>query len=174
MVDLLLQGSAVLSGCGIYRYELRRTITASDRVAAFIMLNPSTADAEQDDPTIRRCIGFARALGCGKLIVANLFAFRATKPGDMKRARDPVGPINDQYIFTSARKAMMSGGPIICAWGAHGSFRDRDMAVLAMLHREGMDAMSLGETAANMPRHPLYLRGDCKPLLYRKEPRDAN
>lgn len=164
--DLILRGSAVISPCGLYRYRLGRRVTASDRVALFVMLNPSTADAEQDDPTIRRCIGFARSWGCGKLLVVNLFAFRATKPADMMAASDPIGPDNNRAILDAALDASLSGGPIICAWGAHGKFGDRDREVLAMLAALPAEPMSLGETAQNLPRHPLYLKGDCKPLPY--------
>lgn len=159
-------GSAVLSPCGLYRYCLSRRVTASNRTATFIMLNPSTADADNDDPTIQRCIGFARAWGCGRLLVANIFAFRATKPTDMLAASDPIGPDNDRAILDAALEASLSGGPVICAWGAHGKYRDRDRDVLANLAAASIEPMSLGETAQNLPRHPLYLRGDCRPLPY--------
>lgn len=167
MSDLISRGSAIMSPCGVYRYRLSRRVTASDRTATFIMLNPSTADADNDDPTIRRCIGFARAWGCGRLLVANLFAFRATKPADMMLAADPIGPDNDRAILDAANDAALSGGIVVCAWGAHGKHRNRDDDVLAMLADTQAEPMSLGETAENLPRHPLYLRGDCKPLPYR-------
>lgn len=158
---------AVLSDCGLYRYRLHRRATASDRIALFIMLNPSTADAEQDDPTIRRCIGFARAMECGRLLVVNLFAFRATSPKVMLAAADPIGPDNDKHIDQCAQDSVMSGGRIICAWGAHGSHRGRGAVVLRRLLLAGCDPVSLGETAKGMPRHPLYLSGRCAPLPYR-------
>lgn len=167
MTDLISRGSAILSPCGLYRYRLSRHVTASDRAATFIMLNPSTADADNDDPTIRRCIGFVRAWGCGRLLVTNLFAFRATKPADMLASADPVGPDNDRAILDAALDAALSGGPVICAWGAHGKHKSRDLDVLAMLAVTQAEPMSLGETAENLPRHPLYLRGDCRPMPYR-------
>ena len=168
--SLLPRGSAVISDCGGYRYRLTRWLGLQAPIATFIMLNPSTADAEQDDPTIRRCIGFARAMGCGRLAVANLFAFRATQPADMRAARDPVGPENDMYIARLAREAAETGGNIICAWGAHGKFKDRDRAVLSMLASLPIEPMALGETADKQPRHPLYLRGDSVPAPYRGRP----
>lgn len=161
-------GSAIISACGKYRYMLeRKDITASDRIATFVMLNPSTADAHKDDATIRRCKGFARLWGCGRLVVVNLFAFRATKPGDMKAAADPVGPDNDKAIWRAASEAADTGGKIVCAWGAHGSFKDRDKAVLAILGRFLIEPVSLGENADGSPKHPLYLPSDAKPIGYR-------
>ena len=161
-------GAATISACGQYRYTLeRKGITASERTATFVMLNPSTADARQDDATIRRCKAFTRVWGCGRLVVVNLFAFRATKPGDMKAAVDPVGPENDAAVFRAADEASYTGGKIVCAWGAHGKFKDRDKAVLAILERCEIEPVSLGENADGSPKHPLYLPGDAKPMAYR-------
>ena len=84
--------TAVISGCGTYRYLLTRRAGPGERAAAFILLNPSTADAATDDPTIRRCLGFARRWGCGRFFVLNLFAFRATYPAELRWADDPIGP----------------------------------------------------------------------------------
>lgn len=165
--SLLPRGTAVFSDCRRYRYRLTRWLNINAPLCTFVMLNPSTATEEQDDPTIRRCIGFARHFGCGRLIVANIFAWRATKPEDMKAAADPIGPENDAHLERIARETAESGGKLICAWGAHGKFKDRDRAVMAMLATLPIEPMSLGETAAYFPRHPLYLRGDCKPLPYR-------
>lgn len=135
------------------------------------MLNPSTADASNDDPTIRRCKGFAQAWACGRLVVVNLFAFRATKPADMKRADDPVGPDNDAHIARAALEVSRSGGHLVCAWGAHGKIKDRGRKVLAdLLAQDGAAPCSLDLTADGMPRHPLYLRGDLLPVPYRGAP----
>src|SRR3954454_15761859 len=97
-LTLSLEQNAVISACGRYRYLLSRQVGPGLRTATFIMLNPSTADATNDDPTIRRCIGFARQWGCGRLAVLNLFAVRATDPAEMKRADDPVGPENRDWF----------------------------------------------------------------------------
>lgn len=171
--SLLPRGSAIFSDCERYRYRLTRWLGIQSPLCTFIMLNPSTATAEEDDPTIRRCIGFAGAMGCGRLVVANIFAWRATKPADMRAAADPVGPENDAHIERIARDTAETGGKLICAWGTHGGFRDRDHAVMAMLATLPIEPMSLGETSAYFPRHPLYLRGDCKPLPYRGRERAA-
>jgi hypothetical protein len=165
--SLLPRGTAIFSACDRYRYRLTRHLGTQAPLCTFIMLNPSTATAEEDDPTIRRCIGFARAMGCGRLVVANIFAWRATKPGDMKAAADPIGPENDAHIERLARKTAETGGKLICAWGTHGGFMDRDRAVMAMLETLPVELMSLGETDARFPRHPLYLRNDCRPMPYR-------
>ncbi len=98
MTHILLEPNAVISECGRYRYVLTRQVGPGTRTATFILLNPSTADANNDDPTIRRCIGFARQWGCGKLTVLNLFAVRATDPQWMKAASDPVGPENKAWF----------------------------------------------------------------------------
>lgn len=144
-------GSARLSECGRYRYELWRRWEDGPHVL-FVMLNPSTADATNDDPTIRKCIGYAKRWGFGALCVANLFAFRATDPKDMKRAADPVGRDNDATLKRLANDA----GLIVAAWGAHGSHLGRDKAVLKMLPT----IKALHVTKDGSPGHPLYLRGD--------------
>lgn len=158
---------AVLSDCGLYRYRLHRRVTASDRIALFIMLNPSVADADQDDPTIRRCMGFTRALGCGMLEVVNLFAFRTKSPEVLKQASAPVGPDNDRHIHEAALETQLTGGFIVCAWGAHGKHLGRDRAVMRMLGAAGQETHSLDETKDGHPRHPLYLPSACNPMPYR-------
>src|SRR5438309_1547537 len=90
--------SATISNCQQYRYRLSRCWDESLPACMFIMLNPSTADAKVDDRTIKRCMAYARAWGYGKLYVGNLFAFRATKPKNMKAASDPVGPNNHHHL----------------------------------------------------------------------------
>ena len=109
---------AVLSECGSYRYALTRE-WADGKCVAWLMLNPSTADADIDDPTIRRCIGFARQWGYGRLVVVNLFALRATDPRVLVRNADPVGSKNDFYIA----KAMKEAQEVICAWGCQQHLR---------------------------------------------------
>lgn len=158
--------TAILSSCGRYRYLLERKVGLQSRSALFIMLNPSTADAHDDDPTIRRCKAFAKTLNCGKLAVVNLFAYRATKPKVLLGAPEPIGPENDRWIARAADDAKKSGGVVVCAWGAHGRHMDRDKQVLELLDSWDVEPVSLAETAKGMPRHPLYLRGDCKPLSY--------
>lgn len=96
--EIAFSGDAVFSPCQRYRYWLERRFSEGDGTAVFVMLNPSTATAETNDPTIRRCIGFARSWGCDYLVVVNIFAFRATDPKVMKAEADPVGSDNDRHL----------------------------------------------------------------------------
>lgn len=126
----------------------------------FIGLNPSTADETTDDPTIRRCMGFAKAWGYGALCMANLFAFRATKPEDMMSATEPIGSDNSQHLLRLGRDA----GQIVCAWGKHGRFNYMDDAVITLLHLARLDSklVCLGVNSDKTPKHPLYIRADKK------------
>ena len=152
-------GSAVLSDCERYRYLLGRE-WADGPTTVFVMLNPSTADALHNDPTIRRCISYAQDWNCGGLMVANLYAWRATDPSQLWTADDPVGPENDAHLYAAATIAAESGGPLIGAWGANAR-ADRIADVLAL---PGMDRMvALATTKTGQPRHPLYLRADLTP-----------
>lgn len=135
---------------GRYRYLLWRRWADADSLL-FIMLNPSTADAAQDDPTIRRCIGFARAWGFGGVEVVNLFAWRATLPRDLARARAPVGPHNDRAIVEAAARSRA----VIAAWGVHGALRGREAEVARLLASTRLRC--LGTTIEGAPRHPLYV-----------------
>jgi hypothetical protein len=139
------------------------------------MLNPSTADAEQDDPTIRKCMGFAERWGCGQLDVVNLFAVRATSPKDMMASTDPVGPLNKSYFdsamtthvnnYDIARSGM---GPLVCAWGVHGGFMDQDLEVMGWIDNwPTVKPMCLGITKDGHPRHPLYVSYDTPLIPYR-------
>lgn len=152
---------ATISRCETYRYTLDRIWDASLPTALFIMLNPSTADASVDDPTIRRCIGFAKRMGCGSLTVVNLFALRSTDPDALAKHPDPVGPDNDMHIALALGKRL---GCVIAAWGAHPSARTRAPAVAGLLAAHGWQVDCLGTTNAGAPRHPLYVRGDA-PLI---------
>jgi hypothetical protein len=149
------KGGAMISEDGRYRYSLERVWDAAKPTAVFIMLNPSTADANADDPTIRRCRGFAQALGYGGFVVGNLFAYRATDPGALLDVADPVGPENDATILQLAARG---DGRIICAWGTGGALKQRGRAVTLMLRDAGYETMRIGApTAGGNPRHPLYL-----------------
>jgi hypothetical protein len=153
---LQLEQNAVISPCGAYRYVLTRQVGPGERRATFIMLNPSTADALKDDPTIRRCIGFAQRWGCGQLVVLNLFAFRATDPADLKRAAAPVGPENGAW-FDRTLVDDLSVGPVVCGWGVHGAHLGQDVVVISWLHQFGVRPLALGVTKDGHPKHPLYV-----------------
>lgn len=155
---------AMLSPDGAYRFQLTRT--KSDAAAApllpsdclhFVMLNPSTADANIDDPTIRRCMGFAWGYGYRQVIVTNLFAFRATKPIALCEVEDPIGPGNDAHIVAAA----LSSAKTILAWGTFGKFMNRDEAVQKLLR--GFPTFMFGRSKINdCVKHPLYLPKDAR------------
>jgi hypothetical protein len=153
----VVHASAQLSEDGVYRYELTRRWGAGDPVR-WIMLNPSTADANVNDPTIRRCIGFARTWGYEAIVVHNLFALRATNPRELRTHPDPVGPENDAYL----RDPVAAGWLTVCAWGAHGELNSRADRALRAITGGGAVPMCLGRTKAGHPRHPLYLRSDAR------------
>lgn len=158
---------AVLSEDGQYRYSLVRRWASSGLPAQFIMLNPSIADDAVDDPTIRRCVGFARALGCAGLVVVNLYAYRATKPADLWRAEDPVGPHADTYIRIVAHRAAV-GAPLIAAWGANAK-PDRVAHVRELVASARAELTALGVTKSGAPRHPLYLPSAAVPTPWPEE-----
>jgi hypothetical protein len=147
---------ATVSECGRYRYDLRRTLGGRPgKAACFLMLNPSTAGAEKDDPTIRKCVGFTRRWGCAELVVVNLFAYRATRPRDLQAAADPVGRENRRHVMSALEHAR--GGLVVCAWGAHGAWRSQDATVRGWIREAGAEPVCLGLTNGGHPRHPLYL-----------------
>jgi len=150
--------TAVISACGKYRYLLTRPVSRRPQAVTFILLNPSTADATRDDPTIRRCIGFAQRWGCGQLVVLNLFGVRATDPADLKRAADPVGPKDEAWFARVSRKKAHGGDwLVVCGWGVHGSHLGQDSTVLGWLAAFGVKPVALGTTRDGHPRHPLYM-----------------
>ena len=150
--------SATISDCRKYRYLLSRPPVSKfpyKGTALFIMLNPSTADAEIDDPTIRRCRGFAEYWSCNGIVVANLYALRATNPKELWSSPYPVGVSNDVYLINLAREHET----VVFAFGGNAKI-DRVKQVYEIFkHR---DILCLGVTKDGMPKHPLYLKGDTK------------
>lgn len=151
---------AVLDPTGLYRYTLWREWDPAGLRVAFVMLNPSAADARRDDPTIRRCIAFAHAWGYGSLEVVNLFAYRTSRPATLQTVPDPIGPEADRYLLAAAYRAQL----VVAAWGVHGSLRGRDQAALRLL---AGPLHCLGTTRRGHPRHPLYLSRETVPVPYR-------
>lgn len=156
-----MESSAVMSDCGRYRYRLSRTWDASSPPIVFVMLNPSTADAETDDPTIRRCLGYTRRWGYGCLIVVNLYAYRTTRPGELWRVDDPVGNENDDHIRAAFDLASASTGLVVAAWGAHAA---TSRAVQVSGSAPSLTALAL--TKQGQPRHPLYIRKTAVPFRW--------
>lgn len=160
LIDVGIKTGAQFSECRVYRYALWRTWNPDAPYTLFIGLNPSTADETEDDPTIRRCIGFAKTWNTGGIVMVNLFAFRATRPADMKAASDPVGPENNRHLQMYGDSA----GLVVAAWGNHGEYRDRHREVFSIPLSENEtlgDVMQcLGTTKRQQPKHPLYIKGD--------------
>ena len=159
---------------GNYRYLLWREWDCQSPTVAFIMLNPSRADAEFNDPTITRCINFAQAWGYGRLEVVNLFAYRTAHPSLLKQAAKPVGSDNDQYVLTTAQHSEQ----VILAWGNHGTWQQQDLHILQLLKnytypswcafpRGVAPLYCLGMTKKGCPRHPLYLHHKTQLQLFR-------
>jgi len=150
--------SAIISECRKYRYELRRIWQQKLGLICWVMLNPSTADANFDDPTIRRCMGYTARWGYGGIIVVNLFALRATNPKELYKSNDPKGPENYHYIFRASWGSKLT----IVAWGTHGKHLNQNKIVLAQL----TNPHYLILTKNGDPHHPLFLRKDLEPKPY--------
>lgn len=170
MIPLMI-GDAHFSECRTYRYQLSRIWKKPDetkRNVLFIMLNPSTADAEVFDPTVRRCFGYAQRWGYNSMNVANIYAYRATDPKVMLEAEyngiDIIGlPENDLWITKQAAEAET----IICAWGAMKWSYNRAKQVasfLKMMYPYKVHCLKLSKDGC--PVHPLYQRNDLQPLFW--------
>ena len=153
---------AAFSACRRWRYLLWRRWDASKPVANFLMLNPSTADELKLDPSCTRARRYAETWGFGALIVTNLFGWRATDPGEMKAARDPVGRGNDAAILRAAREAAI----VVCAWGNQGTHLERSRKVFNFLQKNQLRLNYLKLNASGEPAHPLYLKGNLKPAPF--------
>jgi hypothetical protein len=154
-----MKTDAGFSPCRTWRYWLSRTWDETLPALVVIGLNPSTADETQDDPTIRKCIKFAKTWGFGGLVMLNLYAYRSTDPKGLKKAKDPVGPANDATILERTE-----GRQVLCAWGTHGTYLNRDLKVKRML--AGRNLVCLKQTKDGHPQHPLYLKDSTQPISY--------
>lgn len=155
----LLKGAA-FSHCRRYRYTLHRHWGNGSRVVNFIGLNPSTADETLDDPTIKKCMKFARSWGYDGIVMTNIFAWRDTSPDEMKKAVEPIGEANDKYLLTVATDASL----VIAAWSQHGSFNNRSTDVRKVLRDIPLHILKMG---ASEPWHPLYLKDSTQPIEWR-------
>lgn len=170
-----MRGWASFSACELYRYSLHRrwdaetaSLHPGDGVSVpkggrvcFCLLNPSTADAKVLDPTLKRCVTFARRWGASHMEVVNAFALRSTNPKGLKQVEDPNGKGNDRAIIRAAKRADL----VVVGWGTHAALQDRHDAVLNLL--QGVcTPHCFAVTKGGFPKHPLYLRGDSsvKPL----------
>jgi hypothetical protein len=143
--------TAVISPCGLFRNSLTRTWDEALPVLPVVMVNPSKADHQVNDPTVLRLVAFARRWGYGGILIENLNEYRSSHPFELETAADPVGPETDRHL----RALVERGGEILVAWGNNGTFRDRDKSFLQMARAAGTRLICLGTTGAGHPKHPL-------------------
>lgn len=143
---------AVFSSNRAYRYVLWRMWRSIGDYAAFIGLNPSKADEVDNDPTVKRCIAFAKAWGLSGIFMLNIFAFKATDPDEMMATASPIGRKNDEMLLRYCRKSKI----IVACWGTHGAYRNRGDDVAKRVLK-GQTIYCLGTTKNGFPKHPLYL-----------------
>jgi hypothetical protein len=147
-----IKRGAAFSRCGTYRYHLWREWDAGKPRMLLIMLNPSMADHRRDDHTITKSIAIARHLGCGRLDVGNLAAFRSSRPASLKKAEDPVGGQNDRHLA----RMLSACDVVVCAWGANANaLPGRVDAVARLIRKSGVASYALKLTSAGYPSHPL-------------------
>lgn len=156
-----MKKNAVLDKTKKYRYVLSRQWGPSNNFVNFILFNPSTADQNKDDQTVRRCINLTKSWqkydGC---YITNLFAFRTRHPKILKKSKDPVGTENNKYL----KKLVDQSKIVVIAWGIHGNFRNRDKEVLRLIGQKGL--YCLEKTKFGHPKHPLTIRRNTKPMRY--------
>ena len=154
-----INSRAAITADGLYRFSLRRQWGTYSATVCWVMLNPSTADADKDDPTIRRCVTFSKSWGYDGMVVVNLYAYRATNPAELADAVgagiDIRGPGNEAFI----RLAIQTSSIAVAAWGAHRQpIPPTDVRTIAA--NLGRPLHCLGTTKDGSPRHPLFVKGD--------------
>ncbi len=150
-----IEYGAIFDINGRYRYSLWRAWSAYHPRIAFVLLNPSTADEQRNDPTIRRCMGFARAWNFGSMEVVNLFAYRATDYRKLFKVNDPIGEENNRFLM----QAVECCSTVVLGWGTKGPLLGRDRQIMSLLAGRN-DVYCLGITKDGQPRHPLFVKGD--------------
>ena len=159
------KSTALFSRDRTYRYLLTRTVGPGDRAVNFVMLNPSTADEERNDRTLSRCIGFARGWGFGYLLVTNLSPFRSALPKDLFEHGPDPKPVEKRNLEATVEAALNSH-LVVLAYGNHGGRERKAEKTLSPLEERGIQTHTLGITMQGHPRHPLYVRGDTKPVPF--------
>jgi len=154
-----MERSATFSECRTYRYALNRVWDKSSPNILFIGLNPSKADETIDDPTILRCIKFAKEWKLGRLSIVNLFAFRSHDPKDLLTVKDPIGPKNDLIL----KKLISKHETVVLIWGNNGNYLKRNEKVLKLIK----NPLCLKINKNGAPSHPLYLKSNLKPIPYK-------
>ncbi len=152
---------ATFSHDHLYRYKLWRIRANAKKILGFIMLNPSTADEIDNDPTVARCLRRAYNLGYDGLIIGNMYAFRTTSPVELAEAGYPIGLENDRYLRGMAEIC----STIVLGWGSHAKIM-REIEVVKLIRSINPNLCHLGLTKAGQPRHPLYIAYDVEPIKY--------
>lgn len=154
--------SAIFSDGRLYRYHLTRRVGWQSTICLFIMLNPSTADETKNDPTVARCVDFAKRWGFGSLEVCNIFAYRSTEPLELRGLTEAqaVGSDNDHHIDSAITRA----DRVVCAWGNRGEMHRRGIQVRSAIILAGKIPLAFKITGAGQPIHPLYQKKDA-PLI---------
>jgi len=156
----MIVSDAVFDPTRTYRYTLTRRWKDEGRIISFIGLNPSKATETINDPTVTRCIKYAERCGYSGMHMLNIFAMRSTDPKMLYRVEDPVGPENDDYIYSTCKESDL----IVAAWGNHSAYRNREGEVLGLLQKFRL--WSFGTTKDGHPRHPLYLAANTPVQVY--------
>lgn len=149
---------ARFSRCKKYRYSLTRSWEDGSGKVVFIGLNPSTADQNQDDPTIHRCVNFAKSWGYSSIEMVNLFAYCATNPEELKMQQQAIGPANNQWIASALQESKLT----IACWGNHGSFKNRAAQIQGLYPR--LHCLAINKSG--QAKHPLYIKGTQTPFLF--------
>ena len=162
----IIDSFASFSDDRAHRYDLGRVWDYGKPTRLWIMLNPSTADEVENDPTVERC--FRRSIddGYGSFVVCNIFALRSTDPRVLYKHADPIGEKNDEVILGWCRDVFDEGkqGQIVCAWGTHGRLKNRGKLVMETLLKASLPLHALGMSKREQPIHPLYVAYDRKPF----------
>jgi hypothetical protein len=161
-IESRIERTALFDATGRYRYSLGRQWQAQGPEIAFVMLNPSRANAECDDPTLRACIQFAQRWAYGSLVVVNLFGYCTAHPAELRTVSDPVGPENDRYLMAAVGRSHR----VVLAWGNDGGFGGRDRTILHKLKAHSSKLTCLQLNRSGQPRHPLYIRRDLPLIPY--------
>ena len=160
-LPIFMQRSAVFSKCRTYRYLLSRVWDETSPRVMFVGLNPSTADENTDDPTIRRCINFAKSWGFGGMSIVNLFAFCSHDPKKLEKIKDPIGPKNDILL----KKHISKHEKVVLIWGNKGDYLKRNEQVLKLIKKP----LCLKINKNGAPGHPLYLKSTLKPIPFKAQ-----
>ncbi|RMA66554.1 DUF1643 domain-containing protein [Ulvibacter antarcticus] len=155
----MIDSSATFSDDRVYRYALWRIWDSNLPIVNIIGLNPSTANENINDPTMRRCISFSKSWGYGGFYMTNLFAFRTPYPKELLKVDEPIGKKNDFWIMEIANKA----DKVVLAWGVNGDFHMRNERVIKMLNRK---VYCIDKTKYGHPKHPLYLKSNLELIIF--------